>query len=191
MEKRVIKVGADPFPPYQYIDEYGRAAGSDYEEVSRIFQDAGYEIEVLIDDWSIVEEKFLSGELDALFQVQKNPEREEKFRFSSLLRNAVTEVITADKNLNLRTYQDIIDKGLKLGVLKGYAYGKEIDELPLSCKQEYESSEKLLRAVADGEADTGVFDQGVKAYMMEKLGLQGIYSIGELEFLRPLYIMYH
>lgn len=191
MEKRVIKVGADPFPPYQYIDEDGRAAGSDYEEVSRIFQEAGYEIEVLIDEWNVVESKFLSGELDALFQVQKSPEREEKFRFSDLLRNAVTEVITADQELELKSYQEIADRELKLGVLKGYAYGKEIDELPLSCKQEYESSEKLLFAVAGREVDAGVFDQGVKTYMMEKLGIRGVYSIKALEFLRPLYIMYH
>lgn len=191
MAERVIKVGADPFPPYQFINEEGKAAGSDYERVSRIFREAGYEIEVLIDEWSVVEEKFLSGELDALFQVQKSPEREEKFRFSSLLRNAVTEVLTSDKELVLRTYQEIADRGLKLGVLERYAYGKEIDELPESCKQKYESSEKLLFGIADGEVNVGVFDQGVKEYMMEKMNIQGIYPIQELEFLRPLYIMYH
>lgn len=191
MSKHIIRIGADPFPPYQFINEKGEVEGIDYEKVTDIIQKAGYEAEVVIDEWSIVEAQFLSGALDALFQVQKSPEREKKFQFSSLLRNAVTEVLTADKELKLEDYKDICKKNLKLGALKGYAYGAAIDELPEASKKYYDTSSSLLQAIAEQEVPLGVFDQGVKEYLMKQMNIQKLFSVKALEFLRPLYIMYH
>lgn len=190
MDKKVIRVGADPFPPYQYMDEHGQAAGSDYEKVAGMLRDAGYEMEITIDDWDVVEQKFMDGELDALFQVQKSPERERYYQFSPLLRNAVTEVITGKEGVQLQTYGEIVEKGLSLGVLRGYSYGKEIDGLPNACKKEYAGSGELLRDIADCKVDLGVFDQGVKEYLMGETGIDKVYSVKGLEFIRPLYIMY-
>lgn len=189
MLKRTIRLGADPFPPYQFINEHGEADGLDYHKVVEIFHKSGYETEVVIDEWNVVEGQFLAGKLDALFQVQKNPVREKKFQFSPLLRNAVTEVLTADKYLQIQSYHEIYEKDLKLGVLKGYSYGESLDGLPHKCKKSYGNSEELLMGIAEGKVDLGVFDQGVKHYLLEKKDIGILYPIKKLEFLRPLYIM--
>lgn len=45
---RKLKICADPFPPYQYIDKDGCVKGRDYELVAGRLHKAGYETEVCI-----------------------------------------------------------------------------------------------------------------------------------------------
>jgi len=115
--KKIILVGADPFPPYQYYDECGAIQGSDYERVHLAFQRAGYEINVILDEWLKIEGALMNQEIDAAFQVQWTSERAKNYYFSDLLRNAVTEVVTGHKNLDLKSYHEIMDQKLSVGVI--------------------------------------------------------------------------
>ena len=189
--KHNLRIGADPFPPYQYYDAAGLLRGTDYETVRAAGEKAGFHMAFLLDEWGAVEQKMLAGELDAVFQVQKNPQRAARYCFSKLLRNAVTEVITADAGLSLAGYADIPGKGLTLGVQANYSYGDAIDSLDERCKRAYGSGEALLRAVHAGRVDAGVFDRGVKEYLMEQLHLSGIRALEGLSFDRPLYIAFN
>lgn len=186
-----LRVGADPFPPYQYIDEDGSLQGHDYELVRDAFASAGYEIDVCLDDWPKIEAAVRSGELDAAFQVQRTPEREALYAFSDLLRLAATEVITGNPYLrNLTLFDEIATRHLIAGVMDNYAYGPEIDGLNPSCKRSYASQSDLLWAISRGEVDIGVFDQGVKIYLMHKEGIDNLMTVGELTFERPLYVVF-
>ncbi len=188
--KTKLRMGADPFPPYQYYGPDGVLRGSDYETVKKAGEAAGFEMDFLLEDWGLVEAKLMAGELDGAFQVQKTPARAEKLHFSKLLRTAATEVITANAGLPLDAFGQIAQQGLTLGVLAGYAYGEEVDSLPQSCKKVYEGQEALLSAIAKREVDLGIFDAGVKAHLIEKLSLSGIYAIEALTFQRPLYVVF-
>ena len=75
----ILRVGADPFPPYQYYDESGVVRGIDSDTVTAAFEEAGYKIEIELMDWSDVQKKFDNGELHAIFQVQPDPERLAKY----------------------------------------------------------------------------------------------------------------
>lgn len=186
-----IKVGADPFPPYQYKAADGSICGSDHDRVVRLLKMVGYEPEVTIEEWPVVFGAMEEGSLDALFQVQDTPERLEKYYFSDLLRYAVTELITVDKNLTgLGDYADIAKEGLRLGVLDGFANGADIDALPEKCKRYYADTPELLRAVAAGEVDLAVCDQGVKNYLSDKMGIEDFYVVETLVYKRPLYVMF-
>lgn len=189
--KQKLFIGADPFPPYQYYDTDGVLKGSDYDTVKAAGEKAGFEMDFLVDEWNIVEAKVLSGELDAVFQVQKTPQREERFHFSKLLRNAVTEVITGNPQLTISSYEEIESKNLRLGVLQSYAYGDEVDRLDSRYKHEYPGNESLLEAIQTRQVDLGIFDAGVKQYLMEKLSISGLYTIEPLTFFRPLYIAFN
>lgn len=81
-----IKVCADPFPPYQYVDRDGSMKGRDYELVVSRLRAAGYDPEVCIAPWDRIYREFQAGEQDVLFQAQDSPERLEKFYFSKMLR---------------------------------------------------------------------------------------------------------
>lgn len=194
MENKKVRVGADPFPPYQYYDEAGSLQGSDFEVVKRTFAQAGFAAEVKLGPWDEIEAAMARGELDAVFQVQKTPQREAAYRFSDLLRNAVTEVITGDAALatheTLRSWTEAEARGLTVGVIKNYAYGAEIDNLSEALKVSYDSQEGLLHAIGTRTVDLGIFDRGVRMYLQERCGIEALYPIESLTFIRPLYVMF-
>jgi len=191
MERNIVHLGADPFPPYQFINERGTVEGSDFDLVSDLFHKKGFEVDCYIDDWGVVFEKFKNGKLDAVFQVQKTSEREAEFAFSSLLRQGASVIITSDPAIVLENFEDIKSKNLELGVSTGYSYGEKIDQLPEKIKFAYDTMEELISAVSNKEVDVGVIDRGVKKYLMEKMGISEIYEIPALTFLRDFYVMYH
>lgn len=191
MSERIIRLGADPFPPYQYFDENGNVVGTDFDLVSAMFREKGYEVTCMIDDWALVFDKFKAGELDAVFQVQKTPERAAEFAFSPCFRIGVTEVVTADPDLKVEKYEDIPAKGLTMGVSTGYSYGDAIDTLPGEIKKAYDTMEQLLTAVANKEVDVAVIDRGVKEYILSRTDLPALYPLTALDFDRDFYVMYH
>lgn len=189
---RILHVGADVFPPYQYYDASGQPAGIDYDKVRRVLDRMGCEMDLFIDpEWTEVQKRFDAHVLDLAFQVQPTPERLKKFFFSDLLREAATELVSNDPQLNIRFYGEIPQKGLKLGVLAGYTNGSDIDALPADCKVEFANNEELLKMISSGVVDLGVFDQGVKAYLMKKNGITNIYAIDGMTFTRPLHVIFN
>jgi ABC-type amino acid transport substrate-binding protein len=186
----LIIVGADPFPPYQYYDDSGRVKGSDYDLVKKIFKNAGYEIEVKLDDWLLIENEVINKKIDAAFQVQHSIEREKKYFYSELLRSAVTEVVTGNEYLEIKSYDEISEKRLSIGVIANYSYGDSIDKIDSSLKMSFVSQTELLKAINDRIVDIGIFDKGVKEYIMQQEGISNIHSIKALEFIRPLYVVF-
>ncbi len=189
--RKLITVGADPFPPYQYYDESGNLKGSDYDLVKKAFDLAGYNIKVVLDEWKKIEEDLINKVIDAAFQVQYTPEREKKYYFSNLLRNAVTEVVTGNKDLALNSFKEIEEKKLSIGVINNYTYGDDVDSLDSSLKVPYPDQISLLKAINDKVVDVGIFDKGVKEYLMKSSDLNNIHSIKALEFIRPLYVVFN
>ncbi len=187
----MIKVGADPFPPYQYLKADGTLAGSDYERVCRLFQKIGCDICVTLDEWSEVQNKMEQGLLDAAFQVQFTPERGERFAFSNLFRYAETQMITARPDLTVDSYTEIPQRGLTLGLIEGYVNGDVIDSLPETVKRYYAGNLSLLQAIHAGEVDLGIFDKGVKEYLMEQHGMTGLFVIDAMTYQRPLHVIFN
>lgn len=183
----IIRVCADPFPPYQYIDDNGDIKGSDYEMVMCRLRAAGYDPKMCIAPWNQIYREFEAGERDVLFQAQDSPERMEKFYFSKLLRYAVTEVITKDQKLcELKTYSQL--RNYKVGVIADFSNGEEIDSLPDYCKVEFADTDRVIQGVLNGEVDCGVCDQGVKEFLCADYN--DLYSIHRLTYRRPLYVMF-
>lgn len=187
---KILTVGADPFPPYQYYDEDGNIKGSDYELVKKIFKHAGYEIKVILDEWNKIEYAIINKKIDVAFQVQHTIKREKKYFFSNLFRNAITEVVTGNKKLELNSYSEIEEKKLSVGVINNYTYGNDIDKIDSSLKKSFNEQSELLKAINDRVVDIGIFDKGVKEYLMGKEGFTNIFSIKSLEFIRPLYVVF-
>lgn len=191
MESKPIRLGADPFPPYQYLGEDGAPKGSDWQRVSQTLRRAGYAPQVRIAPWDEVYGAFERGELDGLFQVQDTPERVARYFLSDKLRSAVTLVVTADQALTaLDSYQEIVRRELTLGVIEGFANGPEIDSLPDRLKRTYDGTQSVLLAVARGEAALGVCDQGVMEFLTERQPELRCHTVPALVYERPLYVMF-
>jgi ABC-type amino acid transport substrate-binding protein len=182
-----IKVCADPFPPYQYQKEDGSFAGSDYEFVMTRLTKAGYAPKMKIAPWDQIYREFTAHKCQVLFQVQATPERLEKYYLSYKLRDAVTKVVTLNKQLvKITDYQDL--KNYRLGIIRGFANGFEIDSLPENCKLNFLDTEDLLNGLYNGQIDCGVCDAGVLEYLQKSN--QNLYEITKLTYKRPLYVMF-
>lgn len=195
MKKRLV-VGADPFPPYQYIDEDGTIKGSDYEIVKNVIKDMGYEAEFIIKEWPEIERMFNEKKIDIVFQVQKTPEREKRYYFSDKLRDAVTVIITSkNRDIKCNNLEELVHmiktNNWKLGVMEGYHYGEIIDSIPEEYKVPFSTNEELLEAVNNGKVDLAVMDLGVFEYYKEKYGFNNLKVIENASFTRPLYVIFN
>lgn len=183
-----LRVCADPFPPYQYYDNNGQIMGSDYSRVKAALEKAGYETEFVIDSWDVIYTAFEAGDMDVLFQAQDSPERIAKFKLSDKLRNADTDILTLNPELaNLENHSQLAD--YKIGVIKGFNNGHEIDELPSSCKVEYDGTPEVLEGLRKGETDFAIGDSGVVAYLSKED--DSFITVEKLRYSRPLYVMFN
>lgn len=189
---KTLLIGADPFPPYQYINEVGQVVGSDYETVKSIVDKMGYNANYIIEDWSIIERKFLDKEIDIVFQVQKTPEREKQYYFSNKLRDAVTSIITSiSNNKDYHNIDELFKEADKLGIIENYQYGHTIDSINPSNKKKFESLDDILQAVNTGLIKFGVVDLGVYEYINMSSKYENIKVLDKLDFNRPLYVAFN
>lgn len=187
----LLKIGADPFPPYQYIDKNGRIDGLDYKMVKSIIDKMGYQAKYLIKEWSVVEKMFNEKEIDIVFQVQKTLERRKRWYFSEKFRDAVTSIITSLDNTNYNTINELFVEQNKLGVISNYQYGDIIDSIGTRKKVYFKSLEELLEHVNNGEVAFGVVDLGVYNYVNKDNIYNNIKVIDSLNFNRPLYVAFN
>lgn len=186
-----VTVGADPFPPYQYYDDKGIIRGSDYDVVKSVLDRMDYQADYIIDDWSKIESAFSNKEIDIVFQVQKTPEREKKYYFSSKLRDATTSIITSTDRTDQKSIDELFEKGARLGVIGGYMYGDIIDSVRPDCKVSFNSLEELLQSVNSGDTEFGVVDLGVFQYLNKNNVYQNVKLLKNLNFNRPLYVCFN
>ena len=190
MANKILKLGTDPFPPYQYYLEDGSIAGLDYDYVKKVFDQMGYGIDVTIKDWHEIQAVLDVKGYDAAFQVSKTPERELRYIFSEPFRYAVTELVTSRDDMKLDSLQQVIDQGLVIGVMAGYTNGDEIDALPDVCKKSYITTESLVEALSKGEVELGVVDKGVKEFHMKSMGIDNLYTLDKFTFDRSLHVIF-
>ncbi len=197
-EKKVLFVGADPYPPYQYIDEDGKLKGLDYEVIRDIIDKMGYDPLFIIKEWSVIEELLNIKKLDVVFQVTKTPEREKRYYFSEKLRDAIEVIVTSKDNVpsftSMNEFVDYIMKNnLKLGVMKGYRYGEPIDSIPERNKVPHTSTREILDSASSKQVDFGIIDLGILKYHVKrnKEKYANIKVLENLRITRPLYVVFN
>lgn len=188
---KVLNIGGDPFPPYQYLDENRNVHGLDYDIVKKTVDLMGYESKFIIDEWSVIETMLKNKELDVLFQVQKTPEREKVYYFSEKLRDAVTSIVTSGDNVDYNVINDLFKDGSKLGVIENYQYGDEIDCIGVENKVQFKSLEDLCDSLNNKEIKFGVVDLGVFNFLNKENIYKNIKVIEKLNFNRPLYVVFN
>lgn len=187
---KILRIGADIFPPFQYIDEEGKFRGTDLEVVEKIVSKMGFQPSISLGNWEDIQEAFEDKLLDVIFQIQKTKEREEQLFFSYKLRDAVTKFITGDSAKSNVSFDDLVTNRYKVGLIYGFQYGEQIDQLDDSCKVYYSSTEDVIEAAAEKEIDYGVVDFGVFKFLNDKMNYD-VFVVQDLDFYRPLYVGFH
>jgi polar amino acid transport system substrate-binding protein len=185
---------ADPYPPYQYLDK-GRIVGLDHDLIVKAFKTQGVAVRIELHPWNECIRMLDEGVADAVFQMAKTPEREKKYLFSDLLRKATTALYklrTSNIRLDVDAQFDRQLQGLRLGLVKGYSYGPQIDGLEGVARFEVNDQEELLTRLVEGSFDLALIDRGVSIYLTDKLGLKGkLEEVKGFAITRELYLAFH
>lgn len=187
---KTLKIGADHFPPYQYMDENGDPSGSDLNFIKNVVNEMGYTPEFVLGNWDEIENLFKTKKLDILFQIQKTEEREKEFYFSRQLREAKTNLITSNSYLLEISSKDLISKKNIIGVIRNFQYGEFIDDIDEALKRNYTATEDIISATINDKVDFGVVDHGVFNHLTKHMDTK-LFTVPKIGFNRPLYVVFH
>ncbi|MBF0496810.1 MAG: amino acid ABC transporter substrate-binding protein [Deltaproteobacteria bacterium] len=185
-----LKVGWEPWAPYQYRDDKGRLTGLDIELISAISKKVNVKLEFKEISWKRHLVELEQGTMDIATSASKTAGRE-KFAFFSdpYRKETVTLFVRRGESgkYHFKTLSDLVGSNFRLGITSGYFYGKDFAQLmknPNFVKHTEEASDdpgnykKLLANRIDGFLS----DQAVTAVGIRKEGLEGKIEI------HPMYI---
>jgi polar amino acid transport system substrate-binding protein len=188
----IVKLVADPYPPYQYEDE-GRVIGVDHDIIKTSLKVYGIGAETSLCSWDECMALMENRTVDGIYQITRTPERTAHFLFSEQMRTARTQFHQRTGSAaSLDSTVDLVSqlRYLKIGILSGYSYNPDIDSLSDEYKVERQCSEDLLNGLLDEEYSLALMDHGVAVYLMERLGINEIETVEGYEISRPLYVAF-
>jgi len=157
-----LSLVASPWPPY--VGERLERKGLAMHIVSEALRRAGYESTVSLVEWPQDLEGTESGDFDVIAGVWHTDERAQSLRFSEPY--LVSETHFVKRREAPHRYDSLDDvKGLRIGIVGGYAYGGEISAAALELEPAAQASvvENLRRLIA-GELDLVLADERVALY---------------------------
>lgn len=182
-----IMIGADIFPPYQFIDNDGKIIGQDVEKIREVFQNLNIPYFIQLGDWDTIYTDFLNGEIDVLFQIQKTKEREQQFYFSKIFRKAKTIYVAGTNSKKIENLSDQQKGSYHFATISGFQYGNFLDHL--SDKIELSNETKILEYVESHDQVIGVIDNGVYNYLNNSQKYN-VHIVSTEYFIRDLYVAF-
>ncbi|MDV7339176.1 transporter substrate-binding domain-containing protein [Terasakiella sp. A23] len=183
-DTRPIKAVTFEFPPYEYTDGDGNAAGLAVETVKEICQRLKLDIEIEVLPWARALKDVEMGASDLIFTAYFTEERAEFLRYVNEVIMPQEVAVFVYKNSSLRSFHDVLQTGdLKIGVRRKISYGPMMDRLIHSggFSDIWEASDdiNLLRLLAHQRVDLVPLNRLVARTLMHSNGLD--YQIRELK----------
>lgn len=164
------KVGTDnKFPPYVYDDGNG-VQGIVYDIVDTVMQKM--EAEYTLDSyaWARVVAVTDGEEVDFSYPWAGKPERFEKYIMVGPIHTGRNMfAIPVDSQISYNRFEDL--KGLTIGTVRSYSYGKDFDEANFLKKDSQNTDNKaLIKKLQAGRVDVIIGDENVLNAERRKLG---------------------
>lgn len=178
----VVLLGNKNIAPIIY-EENGIARGVVVDIAKELGKKMGYGVEVKAIEWGAAQNMVLSGEADALLQINSNSEREKLYDFSDELLKSEFSIFKKGENTVIYTVNDLKDK--KVGVeFGGYPYYllKKYDGISLAIISDWNNG---FQMVMSGKLDALVVDRWIGEYELARSKVKGIQIVEE-----PIEIQY-
>jgi len=176
-----LKMGWDPWAPYQYLTPEDEVKGLDVDLISAMATEAGCDITFVQDNWMNLLNGVRNGDIDMLGGATRTALREEFGLFSDSYRHETFSLYIrpdesekfADKNL-----KGLLEAGFRLGVTQDYLYCPQINVLQDDEKfsSQFVSvpiTEVNYYNLTEGYIDGFLEDPFVAAFTIRRKGLQG------------------
>ena len=128
-----LNVGWNPYEPYQYADPDGNVRGLDLDLVSALAKQAGCSVRFTQDEWSKLLKGVQTGNIDVLTGATQTTERDKYAHFSKPYRDETFVLFVrngeSEKWLAESIEEMVRDKKMRIGLVDGYVYGDEVDDL--------------------------------------------------------------
>lgn len=153
----IVFLGNKKIAPIIY-EENGIAKGVAVDIAKELGKKIGYKIEVKAIGWEEAQYKVLSGEADALLQINPNSEREKIYDFSDELLESEFLIFTKGGNNGIKTVNN----------LKNKTVGVEYSGYPYHLLQKYDGIN--IRTISDWKIGFGMLKSGeLDAIVMDKV----------------------
>jgi len=170
----VIRLGVDPeFAPFEYITSEGLYSGIASEYIKLLNQRLGLNMQVTKDlTWKEAVEKAKTKEIDVLPCVGMTQERKNFLKFSKPYINFHRAIITRTDNLFLTGLSDI--ENMKVAVQQDSSHEGYLRENTKIEPLLYETLQKALLAVSNGQVQAFVGNIASSTYWIRKLNLTNL-----------------
>lgn len=180
----------EDYPPYEYLDG-GEPTGINVRILREVGERLGLALRLEPLPWMRAIHLAEHGEVDGIFSLFKNAERERFLVFPDVALSRETNVLLTSRlrPVAVASREDL--RGKSVGVVAGNAYGSWFDAADWIDKHPVTGSERLLRKQADGRTDVSVSNAQVANFLIQRLQLQDQLIV--LDFIvsdEPLYIAF-
>ncbi|NDV26405.1 ABC transporter substrate-binding protein [Desulfovibrio sp. JC010] len=185
---RTLTFATDPFPPF-YYEEDGTPKGIQYELAKIVFSKMQTRFKIVFVPWKRALLMAESGKVDGVFGLRKTKERLRWMIYPDEPLMEVNTVIFKRVDSPFEYTGISALKGKKIGIIKGYTYGKEFDESTLFKKEEVADLRHNFLKMLAGRIDMVAAYRAVGIHVLNQMGLQGqiIPCPGKIH-VSPLYI---
>lgn len=154
------------------FEENGITKGIAVDIAKELGKKIGYRIEVKATEWEEAQNKVLSGEADALLQINSSAEREKLYDFSNELLRSDFSIFKEYGNTAIYTVSDLKDK--KVGVESGgypYYLLMKYDGINIVTISDWNAGFQMIKS---GELDAIVADRWIGKYKLAESKVKGI-----------------
>lgn len=174
-----LKMGWEPWPPYQYVDEKGRHTGLDTDLVTAIAKESNCRLIFYKIEWKAHLNRLKTGSLDMATSASRTPERLKYAYFSKPYRSETVNLYVRKGESHLYPFKkpsDMIGKDFDLGIVYSYFYGPEFEVLRhkpefKSQLEEIRNNEHNLFKLINNRIDGFLLDSIVAATLIKKFEL--------------------
>ncbi|KAB8033359.1 substrate-binding periplasmic protein [Fluviispira multicolorata] len=173
-EKVVLHIEGDEWCPYMCDENAIKQKGLFRDITESIFNSQNYEVKFEFMPWARTLKRGEKGEIDAILAAFK--EGREKFIFHKieLIQSLQSFVVLKETNWKFKNFNSL--KDIHLGLILGYIYGGNIDQIKNNAKKISEIGgenglEKNLMKLKNKEIDAVLDENHVLQYYIKKLDL--------------------
>jgi len=124
-----LRVGWEPYAPYTFADENGKATGADIDLIAALADEIGCTTVPVELPWARILKELEQGTLDVSTSTSQTPEREAWGLFSETYREAQVAIyVRSDEaaRYDLKSLADVPTQEMRLGVIVDYYYGDAV-----------------------------------------------------------------
>lgn len=176
---QTLIIGGDHnYPPYEYLDDFGRPAGYNIELTRAIARVMGMEIDIRLGDWGKMRRALDSGEVDLLMGMAHTKERLSEVDFSIPHAKVHQSIWVRTGNQEIRSVADLAGKDVI--VMKGSVMHDFMLEHDIPAKLFLVSTlAEALKTLASGQHDCALVAKLPGEYLLSELKLSNIHPIAK------------